>query len=181
MGLVALAGLMLGGSYGDQWAHDSVRYLPDGEDIHGQGGEGSGSRDTRGNAFAITVHSLAGDGITEPERPIVTPVVEATPEPVVTATSVPWSIEGIICSYSWPCDVAVAVAKCEAYDWLDVNAYNPESGASGLYQLIPYWHSWRLGPGESFFDPAVNVRIAHDLWLESGWSPWYASRHCWGG
>lgn len=121
----------------------------------------------REGMFSVRVYGIVADGPAEPPA-VVVPVEDVTPLAVATAT-VAWSIEGLICSYPWPCEQALAVAWCESR--YDPAAYNP-SGASGLFQIIPYWHSWRLGPGESLFDPAVNVRVAYELYAEQGWRPW---------
>lgn len=64
----------------------------------------------------------------------------------------------------------------------DPNAKNPNSSASGLFQIMRFWQSdW---PGD-YFDPWTNAAVAYQIWLEadrwgSPYSPWYASRSCWG-
>jgi muramidase (phage lysozyme) len=60
---------------------------------------------------------------------------------------------------------AIAVASCESH--LDPNAHNA-SGASGLFQLMPTWWAGRYDP----YNPVVNTRLAHNLYLASGWSNW---------
>ena len=42
----------------------------------------------------------------------------------------------------------------------------------GLMQVAERFHTRRLQPGESLWDPEVNVRVAHDIYLEQGWGPW---------
>ncbi len=74
-----------------------------------------------------------------------------------------------MCSVSWPCGEALAVAACEST--MNPEAVNPSSGALGLFQLLPYWHEWRFEGGDRF-DPEVNTRAAHSLWQERGWEPW---------
>lgn len=47
------------------------------------------------------------------------------------------------------------------------------AGHRGLFQLSPHFHSGRLQPGESMYDPEANVRIAFELYAEAGgWGPW---------
>ncbi len=82
------------------------------------------------------------------------------------------SVEARICSYQWPCAEALAVAFCESrYD----PAARNSSGAKGLWQFMPV-HDWRLGPGETFYDPVVATRIAYEVWSEQGWTPWESCR-----
>lgn len=95
------------------------------------------------------------------------PAPAATPAPRTAR-----SVEAIIASYDWPVAEALAIAWCESR--LEPRAYNRSSGASGLFQVVPYWHAWRMAPGESLFDPEVNVRIAHEIYLAWGrsWRAW---------
>jgi hypothetical protein len=77
-------------------------------------------------------------------------------------------------------DGALAVIQCESFG--DPDAYNPYSGASGLFQFLPStWAvtSVRAGVGgESVFDGEANIAAA--AWLAayyesrglSPWSPW---------
>lgn len=116
--------------------------------------------------FQIRVYGLQVDGVAIPHTP--TPTVVPTVAPTVQPQVL--SIPDLICSYSWPCGEALSVAHCESR--YRPEAYNPASGASGVFQIVPYWHSWRLRPGESLFDASVNIRIAYELWSESGWRPW---------
>lgn len=71
----------------------------------------------------------------------------------------------------------ITIAKCES--GLNPNNYNRE-GASGLFQIMMPLHADMLLPGESIYDPAVNIRIA--LSLSHGGtttSDWDASKRCW--
>lgn len=133
---------------------------------------GAHIRSSQGNVQSIIIHDLAADGAPTPEP---TPVPVPTPEP--DATVYAQSIPDIICSEPWPCSTALAVAQCES--GLDPNAYNPVSGASGLYQLLMSYHAWRLH-GASPFDPQANTDAAYSLYEEQGWGPWQSSRGCWG-
>lgn len=81
----------------------------------------------------------------------------------------PQSLEDRICSFSWPCDQALRVARCES-------TMNPRAvsrgGHIGLFQLSP-GHSVRIGVSPSdLFDADVNMRAAWALWSEQSWRPW---------
>ena len=86
-----------------------------------------------------------------------------------------WSPENndaYVCSFSWPCRDALAVEWCESRNKPDAfDGYNV-----GLFQIAAQYHSWRLYPGESLYDPEVNVRLAHEIWSEQSWAPWPACR-----
>lgn len=46
------------------------------------------------------------------------------------------------------------------------------SGNRGLFQ-INVIHYRRVGGQVSLlWDPEVNVRVAHEIWVEQGWRPW---------
>ncbi len=79
----------------------------------------------------------------------------------------------------WPAslvDGALAVMDCESGG--DPNAYNPASGASGLFQFLPEtWESASAGAGwdgADVFDGEANIAVA--AWLSdtssSPWAPW---------
>lgn len=93
-----------------------------------------------------------------------------TPPPAVTTAVAPpvkpqeGSIEALICSYPWPCQEALAVARAES--GLHPYAYNA-SGACGLFQLLPC----------ACVDPVCNVEYAYRVkWLptRSFYTHWYA-------
>ena len=81
----------------------------------------------------------------------------------------------LICSYSWSCEAAQAVMFCESSG----RAHVSDGFNVGLFQIASRFHSWRLQPGESLYNPEVNVRIAHEIWLEQGWSPWPSCGRRW--
>lgn len=72
-------------------------------------------------------------------------------------------------------ETAVKVAKCES--GLRPDAKNPNSSARGVFQIMQSWHrineKWLLNED-------VNIQVAYQLWQEQGWTPWEASRNCWG-
>lgn len=118
----------------------------------------------------VYVYGLASDGVVEPPTPTSTPVPQPTPTalPVVRA---PTSIEALIAQYPWDASAATRVAQCESE--MNPTAYNPASGASGLFQIVPRWHAWRLRSGESLFNAGVNTRVAFEIWNETGdWRQW---------
>jgi hypothetical protein len=46
----------------------------------------------------------------------------------------------------------------------------------GCFQLNIV-HVAKVGGNVSlFYDPAINARVAHDLWLDQGWAPWSVCR-----
>ncbi|MGH8928695.1 MAG: transglycosylase SLT domain-containing protein [Acidimicrobiia bacterium] len=114
--------------------------------------------------------------------------------PVVTTTTVPGSISrtlkpaverwrSLTASYFSAdlVDQALSIIQCESLG--DPEAYNPYSGASGLFQFLP--GTWAVTSpkagfaGASPFDPEANIAAA--AWLSSyyqstgrgPWVPWY--------
>jgi hypothetical protein len=71
-------------------------------------------------------------------------------------------------------EAAVRVASCES--GFNPRAYNPSSGASGLFQhlssLFPARAAGAGAPGASPFDPYVNTVAAANMVAASGWSAW---------
>lgn len=75
----------------------------------------------------------------------------------------------LLCQYTdWDCAKAYRVMLCESTG----NPTAVSGSQVGLFQVAMQFHSRRLFPGESLFDPEVNTRVAHDIWLESSWAPW---------
>jgi hypothetical protein len=79
-------------------------------------------------------------------------------------------VEGVICSYSWPCGEALAVARCES--GLDPDAVNGQH--AGLFQIALDWHAAKFA-GRDPFDAQANTDVAFAIWSDQGWSPWA----CW--
>lgn len=106
------------------------------------------------------------------------------PPPPVTGGDFPPAVERwrpLVSSY-FPAarvDEALTVIRCESYG--DPNAYNPYSGASGLFQFLP--STWatvspRAGfGGASVFDPEANIGTAAwltEYYASKGSHPWSA-------
>lgn len=81
--------------------------------------------------------------------------------------------------YQVPRGTLMSVAFCES--GLRPTAENPTSTAGGLFQFL-YWDRTTLGAaGFSRHSPYAQALQAAQWIRERGLSPWYASRHCWGG
>lgn len=85
------------------------------------------------------------------------------------------SYEDLVCApqHVWPCGQALSVMECESTN--NPRAY--KAGNYGLFQINQI-HGARVGWDlDLLYDPETNVRIAHDLYRASGWTPWrYCSR-----
>jgi len=74
----------------------------------------------------------------------------------------------LVTAYDWPVEEVLAVMRCESGGRAD--AYN--AGNYGLMQINAI-HAARVGGDlQSLFDPAVNLRVAYDIWADQGWEPW---------
>lgn len=76
----------------------------------------------------------------------------------------------LICQedYTWDCGKALRVMWCESRG--DPLAYN--AGNYGLWQINAV-HRRRVGGDlAALFDPAVNTRVAHEIYSEQGFAPW---------
>ena len=72
-------------------------------------------------------------------------------------------IEGLVCSYEWPCGEALAVARCES--GLDPNAVSPDGANIGVFQ-INVVHGYYPGL-------IANVAKAYEIWAaDGGWTAW---------
>ncbi len=65
-------------------------------------------------------------------------------------------------------DQAVRVAMCESS--LNPNAYNGILGAAGLFQIIPSTFASTSYAGQSVYDPVVNIKAAHEIFVRDGYS-----------
>lgn len=74
-------------------------------------------------------------------------------------------------------DVAIGASIIMAESGGDPTAVNTANANGtidrGLWQINSI-HEHRLGPGESWFDPAVSTRLARDIYADAGnsWQPW---------
>lgn len=81
-------------------------------------------------------------------------------------------IPALICSVPWPCDQALLVVygptpRCRwGESGGDPDAVSPDGENLGLFQLN------RVHGGDELLDPATNVAVAYQLWLDQGWAPW---------
>ncbi len=115
------------------------------------------------------------------DTPLLSPLVVQAHEPVVVTKThtkylTPKTTEQkIAATFGNEADTALKVAKCESS--LNPKAVNKTSSARGLFQIMQSWHKidqkWLLNED-------INIAVAYQLWLEQGWTPWEASRHCWG-
>ena len=96
--------------------------------------------------------------------------------PPLQGAQIDW--RALVCSYDWPCDEALRVVAgptpaCPSGEsggrWWVSNGPN-----EGGFQVNIDAHANLLQPGESLFDPVVNVRVAYAIWTDSGgnWSQW---------
>ena len=51
-------------------------------------------------------------------------------------------------------------------------AQNPDSGAAGLMQVMPFWASRHDYDYELLFNPAINLWVAGQIQEEQGWEAW---------
>jgi soluble lytic murein transglycosylase-like protein len=121
-------------------------------------------------------------------RPIATTSSTLPPPPSIGTNPLKPAVErwrSLVSSYfpaAWV-EPALRIVQCESLG--DPEAYNPYSGASGLFQFLP--GTWAvISPkagfgGASVFDPEANIGTA--AWLasyyqnlgRSPWSPWYCT------
>jgi hypothetical protein len=99
-------------------------------------------------------------------------------EPASTAleaASEPGDLEALVCSFAWPCEEALAVARCESGTDMSGRLDDPSAtnGTSyGLFQINEI-HAGRFPDfWEAWTDPVTNATWAFELWSEDGWQPW---------
>jgi hypothetical protein len=71
---------------------------------------------------------------------------------------------------------ALRIAHCESR--LEPSARS-RAGAVGVFQIMPRYHSWRVGEvedGKDLWDPMTNVRVARNIFDHQGWRPWVCAR-----
>jgi len=118
--------------------------------------------------------------VAEPTPAPLTPTPPTTPTPApTTAPAVqlpPDGLEALVCSYAWPCQEALAVARCEsgvdATGKLDGVFATSSRSSYGLFQINAI-HARRFPDfWESWMDPSKNTAWAFQIWSEQGWRPW---------
>ncbi len=134
----------------------------------------------RGTTTTVTTGVVTSS--TGTTAPVSTTISGAISRPLKPAVE-QW--RSLVASYFNPVmvDQALSIIQCESLG--DPNAYNPYSGASGLFQFIP--GTWAVTSvkagfgGSSVFDPEANVASA--AWLASyyqaaglnPWTPWHCT------
>ena len=75
---------------------------------------------------------------------------------------------GLVAAYPlWDVDRMLRIMACESGG--NPNAYNGSTGVAGLFQIHPLWQ--KAWPGD-YYDPAINVAVAYQVWLEQGYRAW---------
>ena len=98
-------------------------------------------------------------------------------EPIPTTGEIVDLITGL-----WGTGYDGQVARCVAWreSRYQPTARNSSSGASGLFQLMPFWwdgnseFGWRFDP----YDAQANAVHAHLIWKAYGWEPWTTGHLC---
>jgi hypothetical protein len=117
--------------------------------------------------WAAIAFSL-GDSLSVPARhDVVVPDRVPVLVPNVQAAGDVQLVE-LLSQYGWPLDEALRVVACESGG--NPNATNGTS--LGLFQINAPYHTDKFSPGESLYDPVVNVRVAYTIWKDGKWSAW---------
>lgn len=134
------------------------------------------AKETRAAELATAQPALTP---TPPTTPSPAPSPSPAPPPAPPAPAYvppPDGLEALVCSYAWPCQEALTVARCEsgvdAAGRLDGIYAQSSRNSYGLFQInaiharrFPeFWDSW--------MDPAKNTAWAFQIWSEQGWRPW---------
>lgn len=121
--------------------------------------------------FGVSVDALvAANGIANPNLiyagdTIVIPDGSSAGAPQQLSGSYADMIREVFGPYG---DQAVRVAMCESS--LNPNAYNGILGAAGLFQIIPSTFASTSYAGQSVYNPEVNIRAAHEIFVRDGYS-----------
>lgn len=110
-----------------------------------------------------------------PASPTPAPPTPA-PKPAPAIQLPPDGLEALVCSYAWPCQEALSVARCESgvdsAGRLDGIFATSSRSSYGLFQINAV-HARRFPEfWESWMDPARNTAWAFQIWSEQGWRPW---------
>lgn len=112
--------------------------------------------------------------LTEAESLALTATPAPNPAPAPSYSPYSWEIEQWrpMVAFYWGkhglghVDRMLRIMRCESrgLPW----AYN-RSGASGLFQIMPFWQ--RAWPGD-YFNPWTNAAVAYQIWLTQGYAAW---------
>lgn len=116
------------------------------------------------------------------ERPAARLAAKPQPKSVkvkasVGATGNCESWRGLVADHFPPSQVNNALLTMRRESGCRANAVNPNSPDYGLFQINFPSHKKRVsGNAKALLDPNTNVRVAAQIWRESGWCPWVAVR-----
>ena len=126
--------------------------------------------------IAAEASETASEPVSEPEpEPVPEPQPEPEPAPEPVDTGMGSDVEqwrSLVTSYFGTdlADTALCLMQHESGG--NPNAQNPNSGASGLMQVLPSW-AGKFGYAESdLFIPDVNLTISKALYDDGGWGHW---------
>lgn len=116
--------------------------------------------------------------VAEPRHESV-PVVTAVPAPPPAeppSSPPPSGVEGWrgLVAAHFPADAVdtmLRIMACESRG--DPGARNP-SGATGLFQIMPFWADHYGVSVQALHDPDTNVRVAKGVWDQQGYAAWAA-------
>lgn len=126
--------------------------------------------------FATVVRQEARRGLTMEHLEQINeyiPIVEACVEGSVGESESGVDRWGpLVASYFRPEDVARALCLMELESAGDPDARNPESGASGLMQVMPFWAGHFGYSSSDLFNPWTNLEVAAAIRDKQGWGAW---------
>lgn len=83
---------------------------------------------------------------------------------------------GIITSFDWPSETAMAICKAESGGTADATNWNDSHGSCigshGLFQIACFWAPNFGYNVEDLDTPEINVKVAYLIWKENGFYPW---------
>ena len=179
--LFALADLSVAAAIGEALAADAAYRSALDEVEQARAAEEEQERQAERGTTTTTTAAVATSS-TDVATPVSTTIPGSIARPIKPAVE-QW--RSLVASFFSPgiVDQALSIIQCESLG--DPNAYNPYSGASGLFQFIP--GTWAVTSvkagfgGSSVFDPEANIASA--AWLASyyqgaglnPWTPWHCT------
>lgn len=129
--------------------------------------------------------------IVEPLQATIEPVALPTPEPAqpiaVEPVQAPKPVEptysgdcSLVNNYTdWPTNVAYAVCKAESggnvYSHNTTDNHGSCVGSYSLMQVGCFWYPYYGYSSADFYNPVVNIEIAHNIWKrQGGFNAWSA-------